>query len=538
MIQGDLLWDITTVRRCIVDGKICRNLSTYSDLPTNLYQTLVNTAQLHPSKIALDDCRGNELTYKKLLSQVDVCAYILSQQHIGYLDRVGIYFSASPAFVIVLYALLKLGAICVMLPTKYSTPEIARLLNMSSCEYIISDSRELLINLSKDAQKSSYIAINWHALEHEIITIGDIESVKSISSTQLESSAILLFTSGTTSEGKGVLLKNYQILHAILSYTKLQETSSRDKCLISVPIYHVTGLIALLMQFIYVGGTVCLHKRFDARETLATFKDKEITYFHATPTCFYALLAYIKFYGPFEKMRILLSGSSPQPYAQMKELEKWFPSTELQTVYGMTETASPAILFPLLIKRNGCNKDAVGRPIPGIFLRVVNSKGEELLPGQSGEIEIQGTCVITSYICDGKRNLFDGSWLKTGDIGYIGKDNYVWIVGRKKDMINCGGEKIYPSNVEHALLEISCIQDACVVGIPHEYYGEVPVALIVSTYQLSEKMINEQLRNKIASYEMPRGYLYIDKIPETPAQKPDKRKARELFIERMENLHA
>lgn len=156
----------------------------------------------------------------------------------------------------------------------------------------------------------------------------------------LDDAAIMMFTSGTTSRAKGVVLTNGNVIHAAMVYQRLMGTTPTDSCLIPIPIYHVTGLIALLIQFVYVGATTYLHRLFDARRVLACVRDRKITYLHGSPTSFAELLPLRGEFPELPSVRCMLSGSSYEPVGTMRQFHQWMPTATFQVVYGMTETAS------------------------------------------------------------------------------------------------------------------------------------------------------------------------------------------------------
>ena len=279
-----------------------------------------------------------------------------------------------------------------------------------------------------------------------------------------------MFTSGTTSQSKGVIIKNYSIMHAIVSYQRIFQITDRDTTLIPIPIYLVTGLVALLGLTLYAGGTVYLHKFFDAK--------REKDSFPSLPS-----------------LRLLACGSSNMSKEKLTEIHRWLPCAVFHTVYGLTETCSPATIFPGDASTSSYIGSS-GLPIPGTCFCILDDSGSQMQTGQVGEIAVRGTVLLDRYYQKGTGELDEDGWLRTGDLGYFNGEGYLFIVDRKKDMINRGGEKIWSFDVENELYRLDGIDEAAVVGIPHDIYGEVPVAAVKLSPEsiLTDQQIQDLLK--------------------------------------------
>lgn len=216
---------------------------------------------------------------------------------------------------------------------------------------------------------------------------------------------------------------------------------------------------------------------------------------------------------------------------KIKKLHDWLPDCEFHNVYGMTETTSPGTIFP----ENPIDSrhiESTGVPVPGLIYKVVDEEQKELPPGQTGEIMVSGACIMAGYYKMEDTPLYQNWWLDTGDVGYFTEDGYCYILDRKKDMINRGGEKLTSSDVEDQLYQIDGIEDAVVVGIPDETYGEIPAALIKleKGAKWDEAGIQEYLKSRIAKYKIPGKIRFVENIPLTPNGKIDKKLIRNEFF--------
>lgn len=535
-MAGREFWDRSAVEDMVERSFGDRVVRTYPDLATSPYHALKDTAARSPEAVAIVDDGGRSTSYGQLLELVDAFAsYLTCVRGVGRGSRLGLLCYADLEFVVTLYAASKVGAMCVPLPTKYRKPELVSLMQTADLRLLIADEQ---FATWAEAFPVAADDIVWSRGAKEGYGFSHLESPGILGAREAqghpEDIALMIFTSGTTHAAKGVLLTNYNVCHAAETYARLLRTTPADRCLIPVPIYHVTGLVALLMQFVLVGATSYLHRRFDARRVVETVLAEGITYLHATPTVFAELLP-LRFEAPaLPSLRVLLSGSSYEPVRHMRLFHEWLPQAEFRVVYGLTETASPALLFPAdtpTSERAG----ATGVPVPGIEVRLCDDAGAAVAIGEVGELWLRGACVTVGY-CHGTEGapapdgLTADGWLKTGDLAYEDDGGYLWVVDRKKDMINRGGEKVWCSALEEVLCELDGVRASCVTGIAHELYGEVPVAAIVPEpgHALSERGVQSALAGRLARFEIPAHLVFVDRIPTTRGEKPDRGAVRDL----------
>lgn len=536
MILGNTCWN--AVQQCgmgmrAVAGK---NRYTFMQMPDTLYDLLADSAASHEGSLAIVDDDGSRYTYGDLLSLTDgMAAYLASRYGVSEGDRVGILLDASIEFCAVYFACSKVGAVAVPLSTKYREREIGALLDHADLSVLLIDPRY------RDRVGSAVEAVphvEFRGSGADSGAFGFAAALQAlpepVRSGSLESDAVMMYTSGTTSASKAVRLSNLNVIHAALVYQRLMGTTEWDRTVIPVPIYHVTGLIALLTQFVHVGATVYLHRRFDARRLLECVRDEGITYLHASPTAFEKVLALKDDFPSLPTLRALLSGSSYEPVGKMRAFHEWLPACAFQVVYGLTETASPALLFPF-DSPTSIYAGATGKPVPGVDVRIVDEGGRDVEDGLVGEILLSGTCVTEGYYNCPARAVDDEGWLPTGDMGYADALGMVWVVDRKKDMINRGGEKVWCSCLEETIGSLPGVREACVAGIPDELYGEVPVAAIVAEggAPLSERWVIDALRERVAGFEVPEHVVFVDYIPQTVGDKPDRAAVRAFVIDQI-----
>lgn len=533
MFHGTALWkqiiSLDMVPYTLDSGK---TVETFPNLPENLYAALEKSAERFPHKPAIIDNYDRPSTFADLKEKVDsFSAYLWQKCGITQGSHVAIMFYNSLEFCVAFISLIRLGAVTIPLPTKFKQAEVLSLLEHSDADHILCD--EHFYAWFMDYEKkgipvvSASDAENGYAFE----PFADPFCTYKSHGGSPDSEALLMFTSGTTSQSKGVIIKNYNMMHAVKAYQLLLGITESDISVIATPIYHVTGLIALLGLFIYTGGTLYLHKFFDADRVLKCVRDNGLTFIHASPTVFSLLLDRADKYPSLPSLKSLACGSSNMPAGKLTKYHKWLPDMKFHTVYGLTETSSPATIFP----GDACTSEYIGSsglPIPGTDFKITDDDGTELPDGQVGEICIRGSVILDSYYKLKTDSLKNG-WLGTGDLGYINSAGYLYVVDRKKDMINRGGEKIWSFDVENELYQISGVSDAAVVGVPDEIYGEVACALVKPEPKadLTEQGIKDILAERMAKYKIPARILFTDEIPETPNGKVDKKQIRNIFTE-------
>ena len=507
-----------------------RVIETYEDLPESLYRMLRDTARRLPEKTAVTDDCGHVCTYKELLDKTDrFAAWLRKHTGIHRGSHAALMLYNSLEFCTAFLALNKLGVVAVPMQTKYRRPEIEALLDKADVSLILTDPDfEDWFSSYKDEGKQILVCgdihkgYGWTAFED-----GDIDAEEG----SLRDGALLVFTSGTTSRSKGVLIRNFNITHAIVSYQKTLDITQEDVTVIPVPLYLITGLIALFGLFVYTGGTVFIHQFFNADRVLSCVEKEKVTFIHASPTVFSLLLDAAPDYPCLPSLKKFACGSSNMPKEKIRQLHRWLPQSSFHTVYGLTETTSPGTIFPTDASVSPYIGSS-GIPIPGMNIRIVREDGTEADPGETGEILLNGANLLDSYYRM-ETPLLKDNWLDTGDLGYVNADGYLFIVDRKKDMINRGGEKICSFDVENEIYQIEGVLDAAVVGIADEKYGEVPAALIrtVPGFDKTEEEMRALLKTRLASYQVPVRICRTSEIPVTPNNKIDKKYIRAHFSE-------
>lgn len=542
MLDGKTVWN-EWFQRDMGDVDVGgKTVYSFLGMKKSFYAVLEATAATYPNKAGIYDTWESSYTYSEFLLIVDRFSdWLAHSRQVKKGQRIGLLLHNGIAFAVSFYALSKLGAVAVPLPTKYRASEIAALIGKAEldgivvseafCDYVADyEAEDFFVTVAKDDERGYGFQ---YLLADTAGGAAEKDFARGCGCGEWDDAAILMFTSGTTSASKGVVLKNYNIVHAVMIYQRLLELGPEDRTIIPVPIYHITGLVALLGLFVYIGGTVYLHRRYDARRILKGVQKHRITFMHGSPTVFGLLLEHQREFPALPSIRTLACGSSYLPVETLKRLHRWMPAMKLQRVYGMTETSSPATIFPY-DAATSIYPGAEGKPVPGMLLRIADDHGNEVADGTVGTVWLKGTNVCEYYYKTQSPLITEDGWLNTGDVGYVNEDSYVFIVDRKKDMINRGGEKIWCTDVEDELLRIPGVRDAAVAGIPDAVYGEAAAAVVVmeSGCHMTPAELKSRLKCRMAGYKIPREILFVAAVPKTPGMKTDKNAIRRLFAEK------
>ena len=531
MYQGTECWPEAITKDMIYKKLPGReSVLTYPDLPESIYASFAATAGRLPGKTAVVDDQGRAYTYGELHKKVNAFSgWLYGEFGIRRGSHTAVMMYNSIEFCVTFLALNRLGAVMIPLPSKYRESEVRSLMRRSDVEYQIFDEKfreyadeHIPVCVVPDGTKA--YALDGFVCGEETDPgemIGDCGTAPDL--------ALLVFTSGTTSRSKGVMIGNFQIMHAIESYHRTLGIVESDRAIIPIPIYLITGLVAIFGLMMHAGGTVYLNRFFDAGRVLDDIRKYEITFFHASPTVFSLILKHTEEYPELPSLRMFACGSSNMPPAKIRMLHAWLPDCEFRTIYGLTETTSPATVYPVDANESSYIGSS-GVPIPGLEFRILDSDGTELPALMQGQIWVRGSNITPAYYKFETEAIQNG-WLNTGDIGYFNEQGYLYIVDRVKDMINRGGEKICSFDVENELLNMEGIEDAAVVGVPDELYGEVPVAVVRCSKdnRWSEEGLRKELKKRMAGYKVPVHIRFVDAIPVTENMKTDKKQIRQLF---------
>jgi malonyl-CoA/methylmalonyl-CoA synthetase len=506
----------------------------------SIIETIYNHAQQQPGRPVLI-FEDQVITYEHLYRASERFALALQAWGAQRGERVALFLDNCPEFVIAHLGTLLAGNIVVLVNPQYRQVELQHILNDAGVCLCVTNSagrKELqrltfpvlraivsLENLSEipsEGTRQVFTFAEFVDLAHN--NHGDLAS-PSLLMPEREDPAVIGYTSGTTGQAKGALLCHRNLLANIEAVTSAWHWTSRDRLLLTLPLFHTHGLMVGLHGTLYTGASVVLRRKFDAADVLATLHSSPgITLFFGVPTMYSRLLAEAEQRGvPGDLPRLFVSGSAPLSPQLFDRFARLFHQPILER-YGMTETIMN-MTNPYEGERRA---GTVGKPFPGQEARIVDVQTRQPLPpGVVGEIEVRGPHVFVGYWNrpDATTDAFSpGGWFKTGDLGWFSDDGYYTITGRARELIISGGYNIYPREVEDVLETHPDVAESAVLGMPDPDLGEQVVAVIVPRpgHTPQEADIIAFCRERLAAYKKPRRIVLVESLPRNALGKVQK----------------
>lgn len=516
----------------------------------NFYEMIEQNAKEFPNKTLLffDD---KKTTNKELKEKVDKLSHFLSVNGIKSEDKVGLVIANGEEFIVSFFAVARLGAVCVPINTFLKHEEFEHILNDSNAKMLISspayakETRELLNNtgIEKILWTEEYEKYDDQNLSY-------IEALKSKNilslhvKPKIDDLVSIVYTSGTTGKPKGAMLSYKNIFSNMVGAKIIMDISSKDRFIVYLPMFHSFTLTIMVLLPIYFKSSIVLVRSvFPFSNVLKQTLLKRVTIFFGVPTVYNALLkAKIPWYFMwFNKVRIFVSGSAPLSEKTIRDFTAKFKKAKLIEGYGLSE-CSPGVAINRLELQKPLS---VGAALPGYEIKIVDEEMVELKTGEVGEIIVKGDCVMQGYFEkeDVTAETLINGWIKTGDLGYLDEDKYLFIVDRKKDLIISKGINIYPRELEELLYEIEIINSAAVVGIKNDIGDEDVVAFIEykddAKVKLNEVQIKKYLKEHLANFKIPKDVFFIHDMPKNATGKVLKRVLKEnidKYIEQRDNI--
>jgi acyl-CoA synthetase (AMP-forming)/AMP-acid ligase II len=503
------------------DGRAVR---CFAQRPPHVDAMFRATVARVPGNIALV-FEGRRVDYAEFARSVDAAVEQFTIRGIQRGDRVALLLGNRPAFAYALLAVARLGAIAVPMNTRQRAPEIAYMLDHCGAVALVFDAAcaAELPAAEGLAKLHSYFRVDdgWQLL------LDDRSAPCSSACAAIEPELIveedpfcILYTSGTTGKPKGAMQTHLGIVHSTLHYQYALDLRSDDAALLAVPASHVTGLVAILLAMIRVGGRTLIMEQFNARAFLELAARERMTYTLVVPAIYNLCLLQPDFASlDLTHWRIGGFGGAPMPAATVQKLAAQLPHLALANVYGATETTGPAVIQPLGLHAPA---DAIGKTAACADIRVVDADGRDVPPGAAGELLINGPMTVPGYWDNAAANaasFVDGYW-RSGDIGSIDADGWVRVFDRQKDMINRAGYKVYSAEVENVLSHHPGVVECAVVGRPDPVLGERVHAFVVRKHDAVDA---EDLRGfcatRLSDYKVPEAFSFIDVLPRNAAGK-------------------
>jgi acyl-CoA synthetase (AMP-forming)/AMP-acid ligase II len=487
-------------------------------------------------------------TYLQTLARVNKLANALDKFGVEKGDRIGMIQVNCSQYIESYFASAKLGCIFIPLNYRAKADELGYMIAQAEAKLLFVGRRymdminSLLPNLPAvkkcipididGGQKDEYETILQSASSEEVIReIGD------------EDTTILMFTAGTTGRPKGVPLKHSAFVTYALENVEPANPDIEEKNLLAVPLYHVAGMQAMVAG-IYGGRTLVLMRQFEVKDWLETVQREQATRVMLVPTMLKRVIDDPDFQRyNLKSLKIMTYGAAPMPLEVIQKAIRLMPWVQFINAFGQTETASTiAVLGPEDHRIEGTEEEkekklkrlasSIGKPLRDVEVKIVDEEGKKPPPLEVGEIWARGSRIMTGYWRDEERTslvLTSDGWLRTGDMGWMDDEGYIYLAGRADDMIIRGGENISPEEVEDVLYSHPMIEEAAVIGIAHPEWGQEPRAIIVLKHgqTATPEEIIEYCRSRLAGFKRPRSVIFVDSLPRNPMGKVIKKILRE-----------
>ena len=490
---------------------------------------------------------GKRYTFTDLSDRVNRLSNALLELGIEKGDRVATLAVNCNQCVEIYFAVAKIGGIHVPFNFRAKEHELIYMLNGCEANTLFVGQRyiELVDSIKSDITSVKNL-ISIDGLQEGMLDYE--ERLAAVSAEEIfteiddDDTTILMYTAGTTGFPKGVMLPHNSFSVYVLENVTPADPATDEKNILTVPLYHVAGVQAM-MAAVYGGRTVVMERQFDPVEWMELVQEEKVDRAMMVPTMLKQLIDNPDFNEyDLSSLRVITYGAAPMPLEVIKKAMDVLPGVSFINAFGQTETASTiTTLSPEDHVITGTDEEkekklkrlsSIGRPMSDVEMKIFNEEGNELPVGEVGEIVARGPRVMSGYWKDEDKtdNTIDkDGWVHTGDMGYMDEDGYFFLAGRATDMIIRGGENISPEEVEAVLHSYPKVDEAAVIGIPDEDWGEVPKAFCVLKQgeTATPEEVMEYCRENLASYKRPRAVEFIDELPRNQMGKVLKRVLRE-----------
>jgi long-chain acyl-CoA synthetase len=494
----------------------------------NVAGNLEKAARFFPGAKAVIDGQ-TELTFAQLNRRSNRTAAALASLGLEPGDHVALCAPNSYRWLIFYFGVLKAGGVVVT---------VSHLLKPRELAHILSDCRPRILFTRLETVQELGHDLEGYGIQHvvtpengpmsfeRLLTKGADEYL--CADRDRRDTAAILYTGGTTGTPKGARLSHANIQFSAHNIAYYERSKAADRVLCFLPLNHVFAQIHIMQATVYSAGCLVMLPGFDLDAVLEAIRRHRVTRFYAVPTIYIRLLELRDLKERLSSVRYCFSAAASMAMEVVKE---WKARTglDIYEAYGMTESAAMVTYNHYYRHVVG----SVGTPVNLVEVRIADETGKPLPRGARGEICIRGPNIMQAYLNNAKETAaaMQGEWFRSGDIGYLDPEGYLFIVDRLKDMIITGGENVYPREVEEVLYGLPEVQECAVVGLPDSEYGERVTAYIVPNKgcRIDPERLRTQLKRHLSAYKVPRAYVSVASLPKNNAGKILKREIRSRF---------
>ncbi|HUO87519.1 MAG TPA: long-chain fatty acid--CoA ligase [Thermoanaerobaculia bacterium] len=496
-------------------------------------------ARLTPGKTAVVVVdTGERLTYRELDEAAVRCARAWQRLGLEAGDRVAILAHNRVEYLEAFFAAAKGGVVLVTLGTRLTAAELAHIVEDAGVTALLWDGElaETADALRRRVEVPHWIALDGAAAEGDL-AYGELVAAETAAGfvrplRDPEEVLCLLYTSGTTGRPKGVMIPHRMVAWNGFATVCAWQLREDDVSPIFTPLYHAGGLMAFLVPLFVIGGTVVLHRGFDPGEIWRTVEAEGCTVVLGVPTIWKMLMEAPEFAATdLSSVRWLISGGAPLPHYVAEAYQE--RGVVFKQGFGMTEVGVNC--FAMSAEDSLRKVGSIGRPMMFTEARLVDADGADVAVGEVGEMLFRGPHVCLGYWNrpEATAEALDADgWFHSGDLARRDDEGFFWVAGRGKDMIISGGVNVYPAEIEAELVAHPEVEDAAVVGVPDERWGEVGVAFVVPRPggELTSERLEAHLGERLARFKVPRDYRFVEALPRTAYGKVVKAELRRQIV--------
>lgn len=494
----------------------------------NIANNLEHAARFFPDHTAVIE-GDQQWSYAELNRRSGLIAAGLSKLGMGPGDHVALCAPNSAQWMAIYFGVLKCGAVAVTLSAQHSREEFEMLIGHSRPKaiYTTEGRREQLVPFLNSGPLELVIAPGGDITASTLMEKG-VQPLKAVERDR-EDIACILYTGGTTGVPKGVMLSHENVNTAVFNVAHYERSSHNDRALCFLPFNHGFGQLHILIPTALSAGGLVLLPNFDLEAVLAAIEEHRVTKIYAVPTIYVRLLQVPDLGRRMETVRYCFSAAASMA---REVVLQWKDATglDIHEAYGMTETASIVTYNHYHRHRVG----SVGTMVGTTEVSIRDESGNLLPAGDEGEICIRGRNVMTGYLNNPQadKEAFHDDWLRSGDVGYLDEDGYLYIVDRLKDMIITGGENVYPREVEEILYTLPEVVECAVIGLPDVEYGERVTAYLIlkEGAGLEAAELKSYCKARLSPFKVPKEFVYVDSFPTSPNGKILKRELRRVAL--------
>jgi fatty-acyl-CoA synthase len=477
-------------------------------------------ARQTPERCALK-YRGEEISYAAFHSRIQTVGGWLASRGIGPDDVVAVLMKNSPAFLDIAFAASHIGAIFLPINFRLASDEIAYIVENSGARLLIADEE-----FRASAAGPAPIVLVDVTAQSNATRLGPGAKPAEAHRRRASDLMRLMYTSGTTDRPKGVMLTYGNIHWKSVDHVLALGLSHDTRLLVAGPLYHVGALDLPGIAVLWQGGMLSILRDFDAAQCLAAIEADRLDGAWLAPVMTTSILT-LPDRGRYDvsSLRWAIGGGEKTPEARIRAFSQYFTNARYIDAYGLTETCGgDTFMEPgLEITKIG----STGRAVPHVEIEIRDDMGHRVVPGENGEICLRGPKVTRGYWKDPEKTAaaFFGDWFRSGDVGYLDEDGFLYLTDRKKDMIISGGENIASSEVERVVYELPQVREVAVIGMPDQRWGERPIAVVVLADSAALELpdLTEHCRQRLASFKVPKQLIIRDSLPRNPSGKVLKR---------------